>query len=636
MFTHTRADLCVTQKQVWYWWKRRSASVWQRDSDPFVSLSTALGDSMLAGEVGQEQAATIMNEYCASRRSPSNTSLPGSASTPPIPTTDVRAKTIWKEGKPRAFAMYAIGIIASLGARTIEISLDATYGTNSSGHDLFAVLAELDGTGVPLLYLFMDTKDMLGDGRRIEILVEALRILKGMGLSPQFVGCDKDQAEINAIQTVWPNSKVQLCYWHVRRALRQRFSNSKATSTSTYHPFEAAATVSGLEPCWGVSSQRRHSDNPSICKCSCRSETSWDKPGRLEIPKDQNEMMINFVSRHFNLHPLFPNLAGTTLTSEPIRIQAATETYLFCRQRGWARLWAYLWTNWYNPDDWKLWARSSHPTIPVLKTTMICESHWRLIKHDYLHRFSRPRIDHVIHILRTRVLPQIVMRITSLLTGNLRMAMPSWRKEFVKLWRKSEGREVSPESLTRYRTSPDLWVCGCEAFLGSRFLICKHLISMVQPMSTSNLKRIQRHREPPLWTHPALIPTSAAVQAGNVQSVESSAVGDAEGRDEEDNADVRFEEAAEWAADDDEENELVPVSTQFDEAVELLTRLQNLVVREKPWLSRAFIEAFMRGNRQNIKLLEEDEQRLRRQTMPNTWTPGQHGATMYLRGSGSA
>ena len=36
---------------------------------------------------------------------------------------------------------------------------------------------------------------------------------------------------------------------------------------------------------------------------------------------------------------------------------------------------------------------------------MIIESHWKNLKHDYLHRINRPRVDFVAWVLATRVLP---------------------------------------------------------------------------------------------------------------------------------------------------------------------------------------------------------------------------------------
>lgn len=40
----------------------------------------------------------------------------------------------------------------------------------------------------------------------------------------------------------------------------------------------------------------------------------------------------------------------------------------------------------YRSGRWELWARSHNTVeIPVLETTMIAESHWRRIKHNFLH-----------------------------------------------------------------------------------------------------------------------------------------------------------------------------------------------------------------------------------------------------------
>ena len=33
---------------------------------------------------------------------------------------------------------------------------------------------------------------------------------------------DKDWAQINATQQTWPTTKVQLCYWHLQRAVKKK------------------------------------------------------------------------------------------------------------------------------------------------------------------------------------------------------------------------------------------------------------------------------------------------------------------------------------------------------------------------------------------------------------------------------
>ncbi|CAI2171816.1 9887_t:CDS:2 [Funneliformis geosporum] len=45
-----------------------------------------------------------------------------------------------------------------------EIGVDATYNTNNLKFELYAVLAEVDGIGVPLAYLFMEINGNYGNG----------------------------------------------------------------------------------------------------------------------------------------------------------------------------------------------------------------------------------------------------------------------------------------------------------------------------------------------------------------------------------------------------------------------------------------------------------------------------------------
>ena len=130
------------------------------------------------------------------------------------------------------------------------------------------------------------------------------------------------------------------------------------------------------------------------------------------------------------------------------------EIYGWCRAKGYFRLFAYLWINWYRPDQWQTWARAASPEIPVLKTTMVVESHWKTVKHDYLARFNRPRIDLAVGVLLTQVIRDNVDRLDNLLTPELRQGGASWRKKFNSTWKRLENAEVDPASITRYHTNP--------------------------------------------------------------------------------------------------------------------------------------------------------------------------------------
>ena len=55
--------------------------------------------------------------------------------------------------------------------------------------------------------------------------------------------------------------------------------------------------------------------------------------------------------------PLFLEHNHGARDAVAIRRQAVSETYQFCYQRGLREVWGYLWTSWYAPKVWKLWAR---------------------------------------------------------------------------------------------------------------------------------------------------------------------------------------------------------------------------------------------------------------------------------------
>ena len=108
-------ELKISQKQVKYHWRKVNEVLWRRSKN--VLLSTR----MLLGEFPE----TIKPlEY--------------------------------DSGNVRAIGFIVEDTRKRLAQRTEEAVIDATFGTNESALDLFAVLVEFDGTGVPLAYLFLE------------------------------------------------------------------------------------------------------------------------------------------------------------------------------------------------------------------------------------------------------------------------------------------------------------------------------------------------------------------------------------------------------------------------------------------------------------------------------------------------
>ncbi|TFK57941.1 hypothetical protein BDN72DRAFT_737553, partial [Pluteus cervinus] len=125
---------------------------------------------------------------------------------------------------------------------------------------------------------------------------------------------------------------------------------------------------------------------------------------RTFCPAIYRDSIVDMMERHYCAHPMIPGYTRPDAAS--IKRWAVQQMYRFCNQNGLPEVWAYLWENWYRHGRWELWARSVHPEmIPILKTTMILESHWRRIKHDFLHHFRMPRCDLLVWILVTKLAP---------------------------------------------------------------------------------------------------------------------------------------------------------------------------------------------------------------------------------------
>ena len=147
--------------------------------------------------------------------------------------------------------------------------------------------------------------------------------------------------------------------------------------------------------------------------------------------------------------------------------------YNICYENNLIYVWAYMWCNWYQFNLWILWARAATPNeICVFKTTMLVESHWKVIKRNYLPRFFRPRLDLVVFIIITRLLPHSEIMYDKYKNGREKV---SWRKEFKSHWKNLAKREFSGEL---YYTNTEQWICSCPAFLKDRFFLCKHLVKL--------------------------------------------------------------------------------------------------------------------------------------------------------------
>ena len=113
-------------------------------------------------------------------------------------------------------------------------------------------------------------------GPLIQLLALFLNRVRDAGFRPSFFACDKDSAEIAAISEAFPAARVQLCYWHVLRAIRSKLSSYKSTQGHLYNPEGAQRVIPHLEVCWGSRIDKRPTNiDIHLQHVGVRAELSW-------------------------------------------------------------------------------------------------------------------------------------------------------------------------------------------------------------------------------------------------------------------------------------------------------------------------------------------------------------------------
>ena len=92
---------------------------------------------------------------------------------------------------------------------------------------------------------------------------------------------------------------------------------------------------------------------------------------------------------------------------------------------------------------------------------MNVENFWQQLKHDYLHRIVRPRLDHFVWVLIHKVTPAYIAR-AEILNDSHRLGQPkqltTYQKYLKASWRKLLEGQVSGKI---YETNIEDWTCSC-------------------------------------------------------------------------------------------------------------------------------------------------------------------------------
>ncbi|CAG8787770.1 23844_t:CDS:2 [Gigaspora margarita] len=124
-------------------------------------------------------------------------------------------KVILDLDEPIHVFSFLTGFFNQLLCETIMV--DATYNTNQLKYELYALMTIVDRTGFPLSYCFIEAKKE-NELKEVKIILS-----------------DKDFTQISSGMAIWKNAEIQLCKWHVRRAIEQKLSSQYNGSSPHYN-----------------------------------------------------------------------------------------------------------------------------------------------------------------------------------------------------------------------------------------------------------------------------------------------------------------------------------------------------------------------------------------------------------------
>ncbi|KAI0999046.1 hypothetical protein K3495_g9151 [Podosphaera aphanis] len=219
----------------------------------------------------------------------------------------------------------------------------------------------------------------------------------------------------------------------------------------------------------------------------------------------------------------------------------------------------------------------------------------------------------------------------ALQTGDRKRAVASLRKTFKQDWKKCKNQNVSPQSLSNYHTDPVKWTCGCEAFLLSRFLMCKHIVCCFEEIQkpVKFFSKIRRQRSYPFWVESQLIlcpKFEASTNSVSINTVEEPVTDNISDFNEFEPREGPHEEDQLASLEDDEPEP--PNIPEFNTKIQLLMNRFNTQADHENF---KYVEKFVIMMAGILTHLEEIEKLENRRTMPMTWSAKKTLPTMYYK-----
>ena len=167
--------------------------------------------------------------------------------------------------------------------------MDSTYKTNRMGYELFGVIANFNGCGFPIAYMFLGVNDARVPEyerapSRMDMIERFFRTLRRAGFAPVFMFSDKDLGQINGIENVFGANALRLCLWHIQRAVKLRLAGDKVQNVR----YDAATAQNDFDFV-----------NVSFLP-------PQDRAGKICPDISRRDEIVSMIRRHYDYHPDIP------------------------------------------------------------------------------------------------------------------------------------------------------------------------------------------------------------------------------------------------------------------------------------------------------------------------------------------
>ena len=224
-------------------------------------------------------------------------------------------------------------------------------------------------------------------------------------------------------------------------------------------------------------------------------------------PLSHQLSILCLICKHFCQHPILCECHGQSQTPQQIHCDAVLESYYHCKVNN-LHVWAYLWTNWYTPGKWELWAQSLYEhAIPQKRTTMVVEALWRNYKQMVLNHHNQPHIDFATYALVTQGVPPYQVCLNKIVNNPQDGCAKPLQGEQVPIKHAWLALYNWPTKGS-YDTDVKLWLCSCGAQKYHSYLLCKHLIQKLPLPSDEWWADVVWQHMPPFYNIIDLLPES--------------------------------------------------------------------------------------------------------------------------------